>query len=227
MSSIAKAIYLGGVNCYLLFAGNGYILIDTGFIGKRMQLENVLQNAGCKPGMLKLIILTHGDSDHADNCAYLRRKYGSQIAMHSLDSGMVEQGDMSWNRKEKADKYSMIFRVLGFITKAFSGGDKFEKFKPDILIDEGFDLTKYGLRAKVLHIPGHSKGSIGVLTEEGELICGDFVYNMPGFQFIDDMADHRKSMEKLKQFKINTIYPGHGKPFPMSKLLKREYILEK
>ena len=44
---------------------------------------------------------------------------------------------------------------------------------------------------------------------------------MPGMQFIDDMADHRKSLEKLKRLSIETIYPGHGKPFPMSALIRR------
>ncbi len=65
----------------------------------RDALEKELENAGCKPGNLQLIVLTHGDTDHAGNCAYLREKYGAQIAMHSDDSGMVERGYPSWNRK--------------------------------------------------------------------------------------------------------------------------------
>jgi glyoxylase-like metal-dependent hydrolase (beta-lactamase superfamily II) len=221
MTSLAKAINLGGVNCYLLVAGEGFILIDTGYAGKRKELESILESAGCVPGKLKLILLTHGDSDHADNCVYLQRKYGCKIAMHSLDAGMVERADMGWNRKAKADRYSLIFRLIGFAAKAFSGGDKFDKFEPDVLIDERFDLSTYGLKARILHIPGHSKGSIGLLTEGGELFCGDFAYNIPGFQFIDDLTDHSKSMEKLKQLRIETIYPGHGKAFPMSVLLRR------
>lgn len=222
MPSQTTVINLGGVNCYLLSGGDGYILIDTGFAGKRIQLTNRLDLAGCKPGKLKLIVLTHGDSDHAGNCAYLRGKYACKIAMHSLDSGMVERGDMSFNRKTKPDKMSPISRLIAFVVKVFfRGATKFDKFTPDILVDEGFDLSKYGLNAKVLHIPGHSKGSIGILTEDGKLFCGDFAYNMPGFGFIDDMADHNASMEKLIQLKIETIYPGHGKPFPMSVLIRR------
>lgn len=221
MPSQTKVINLGGVNCYLLAAGDGYILIDTGFAAKRVQLENSLESVGCKPGKLKLIVLTHGDSDHAGNCAFLRSGYGCKIAMHSLDARMVERGDMSWNRKAKPDKFSLLFRLMGLVAKVFSKGVEFEKFKPDIMIDEGFDLSPYGLHAKILHIPGHSKGSIGILTEDGELFCGDFAYNIPGFRFIDDMADYTKSVKKLKQLRIETIYPGHGKPFPMSVLVKR------
>lgn len=219
--ALAKAINLGGVNCYLLSAADGFVLIDTGFRGKRAQLENALQGAGCVPGTLKLIVLTHGDSDHTDNSAYFREKYGCPIAMHGLDSGMVENGDMGWNRKPRADRYSLMFRLIGFVAKWMSGGSKFEKFRPDILVDERFDFSTYGLDARILHIPGHSKGSIGVLSGDGKLFCGDFAYNLPGFRFIDSIEDHRMSMEKIKRLGIDTLYPGHGKPFPMSVLHKR------
>jgi len=72
----------------------GFILIDTGCSNKRVELEKRLESAGCKPGDLKLIVLTHGDFDHTGNAAYLRKKFGAKIAMHHEDSGMVERGDM-------------------------------------------------------------------------------------------------------------------------------------
>jgi hydroxyacylglutathione hydrolase len=221
MSSLAKVIDLGGVNCYLLAGDNGYALIDTGFIGKRKQLDKAIEEGGCRVGMLKLIILTHGDSDHADNCVHLRSTHGCKIAMHELDSGMVEHGDMSWNRKAKADKYSLPFRIIGFIAKALTKGSQFETFKPDILIDEGSDLHEFGFNMRILHLPGHSMGSIGVLSENGELYCGDFAYNLPGMGFIDDMAAHSKSIEKLRKLPVRTVYPGHGKPFSMGRLLQK------
>jgi len=222
MPSRTQVINLGGVNCYLLSAGDGFILVDTGFRGKRAQLEKRLENAGCTQGKLKLIVLTHGDLDHADNCAYLRSKYNCKVAMHRLDSEMVEQGDMSRNRNAKPDKMSIAFRLMGFMVSLFlKGANKFEKFTPDLMVDEGFDFSTFGLDAKILHLPGHSKGSIGVLTMDGKLFCGDFAYNMFGFEYVDDMADHNRSMEKLIQHKIHTIYPGHGKPFPMQVLINR------
>ena len=215
MTREIKTINLGGVNCYLVKAGEGYILIDTGFASKRAYLEKELESAGVVPGNLTLIILTHGDSDHADNCAYLREKYGAPITMHLDDSGMVENGDMSWNRKSKPDKISITFRIL---TKIFSGlnkSGKFNTFKPDFYIVDGQSLSEYGFRAEVLHLPGHSKGSIGILTAGGDLFCGDMFYNFAGFTYIDDLADYNASINKLKNFKIKTVYPGHGKPFSM------------
>ena len=218
-----RTLNLGGVNCYLVKTSAGFLLIDTGFSGKRADLEKELLSAGCKPGDLKLVILTHGDSDHAGNAAYLREKYGTKIAVHSGDAGMVERGDMSWNRKAKPDQISIIFRIMMLLAPLFFRGSKFDTFSPDLTIAEGFDLSEYGFEAQVLHLPGHSKGSIGILTAGGDLFCGDFYYNFfgqPSCLFINDLTDYNASLEKLKSLKITTVYPGHGKPFPMDAFTK-------
>jgi glyoxylase-like metal-dependent hydrolase (beta-lactamase superfamily II) len=111
-----EIIDVGGVNCYLLEADDGFVLIDTGFLAKQMFLDEVLKKALNKPGeipkKIKLVILTHGDSDHAGNCKFLRENYDVKIAMHFEDSKMVENGDMSWNRKLKPDKLCSMLRRL-------------------------------------------------------------------------------------------------------------------
>jgi len=213
MSAKVTTINLGGVNCYLLQSEQGFVLIDTGFQTQRTLLERKLEEAGCKPGRLRLILMTHGDTDHVGNSAYLHQKYGAPTAIHAIDAPMVEQGNMGVNRKPKPDRMSLLFKLLTLFTKRLAEKHPLEKFKPDLLVDESFELGTYGLEAKVLHIPGHSKGSIGVLTEEGDLFCGDMFYNMPGFRFVDDIQDRQGSVEKLKGMGIRRIYPGHGKPF--------------
>ena len=90
----------GDVNCYLIETSDGYLLIDTGCPNNRTELERELESAGCQRGNLKLIVLTHGDFDHTGNAAYLRKKFGTKIAMHHDDAGMVEHGDIFWNRKK-------------------------------------------------------------------------------------------------------------------------------
>ncbi len=91
---------MGSVNCYLLKNETRCLLIDTGGSNQRFELVKNLESAGCRPGDLKLIVLTHGDFDHTGNAAYLRQKFGAKLAMHAGDAGMLERGDMSWNRKK-------------------------------------------------------------------------------------------------------------------------------
>jgi len=210
-------INFGGVNCYLVQTDTSFILIDNGFSVKRDLLVKRLEDLGCNPGNLRLIILTHGDHDHTGNSAFLRNKYGAKIAMHADDSVIVEKGDMKWNRKDKPDKISLTFRAILLMSHIFKPSE-FERFKPDIYLDENFDLSYYNFDAKVIHIPGHSKGSIGILTGDGSLFCGDFLYNLfgkPDTDFCDNIDDFNASVEKLKRYKINTFYPGHGKSFTM------------
>lgn len=213
---------MGTVNCYLIETGTGFILIDTGASNKRAELENELTSAGCKPGNLDLIVLTHGDFDHSGNAAYLRGKFGAKIAMHQDDVGMTEQGDMFWNRSSG----STLFR---FMAPILFGFPKSNRFQPDFYIEEGYDFSEYGFDAQVLSIPGHSQGSIGILTAGGDLFCGDLLENLdqPATNsMMDDPAACAASLQKLKDLEINTVFPGHGQPFPMEDFLKEHSRLE-
>ncbi len=222
-----QTIDVGGVNCFLAKTNAGdFILMDTGFASKRAGLEQALHSAGCEPGHLKLIVLTHGDADHAGNAAYLRERFGTKIAMHPGDSGMVERGDMNFNRKAKPDKVAFLFRVILFL---FGRQMELDLFKADIALQDGQSLKDYGMDATVLRLPGHSLGSIGILTASGDLYCGDLVWNMdkPGFHFIDDMDAATNSVQKLKGLGVKTLYPGHGKPFSLDQLLRNLNLKEK
>jgi len=209
--SLSLPYRLGSVNCYLIETDTGFVLIDTGGSNKRADLERELAGAGCKPGDLQLVLLTHGDFDHTGNCAFLRKKFGAKIAMHPDDSGMVERGDMFSNRESGNILFSMIAPLL------FRFG-KSDRFSPDMYIEEGYDLSDFGWDAKALSIPGHSKGSIGILTAIGDLFCGDLLANTdkPALNSImDDLGAAKASVDKLRNLAIRTVYPGHGKPFAM------------
>jgi len=203
---------MGSVNCYLIQTHTGYVLIDSGGSGNRKELLRHLESAGCRPGSLKLIILTHGDFDHTGNAAYLRRTFGSKIAMHPGDLGMAEQGDMFYNRKQP----NILIRIL---VPLLTGFGKSQRFSPDVLVSDGDDLTAYGLDARVISIPGHSQGSIAILSAGADLFCGDLLENIkePALgSLTDDMPSAKSSLDKLTGLKIGMVYPGHGQPFPMS-----------
>ncbi|MBN2223879.1 MAG: MBL fold metallo-hydrolase [Deltaproteobacteria bacterium] len=211
--TLALPFRLGTVNCYLVKTETGFILIDTGGSKQRGTLEQALANAGCQPGDLKLIILTHGDFDHTGNVAYLRQKFGAPIAMHRDDAGMLERGDMFSNRK----RGNFLLRI---ISSTLFGFGKSQRCQPDLYVEEGDDFLAYGFDAQVIQIPGHSLGSIGILTADGDLFCGDLLENTEQDQpalgaIMDDPAAASASVEKLSGLAIRTVYPGHGQPFPM------------
>jgi glyoxylase-like metal-dependent hydrolase (beta-lactamase superfamily II) len=200
------------VNCYLIALGDGFILVDTAKTGQRSAVEQALIAAGCVPGTLKLIALTHGDFDHCGNAAYLRQKYGAPIALHSADRGMVENGDMFASRKQPN---TVMKSIVGLI---FSLSQE-DRFTPDRWLAEGDTLADCGLDARVIGLPGHCRGNIGLLCADGTLFCGDLLGNTGKPQMwslVDDAAAMRDSVEKLRPLPITTVYPGHGKSFTMT-----------
>jgi glyoxylase-like metal-dependent hydrolase (beta-lactamase superfamily II) len=202
---------LGSVNCCLIETSTRYILIDTGCAKRRTDLVKELESAGCEPGNLQVIVLTHGDFDHSGNAAYLRKKFGARIVMHRDDSGTVEHGNMFWNR----GKSNILIRTIAPIFFRFG---KSERFEAGAFIEDGEDLSDNGFDARVVQIPGHSKGSIGILTSGGDPFCGDLLENKhkPKLNsLMDDLTTANTSVEKLSKVSTRMVYPGHGKPFTM------------
>ncbi|HWT73867.1 MAG TPA: MBL fold metallo-hydrolase [Mobilitalea sp.] len=225
-------INLNGVNCYLVKTEESFVLIDTagpitmdkGYNNRREELEKQLDKNGCIPGKLKAIVLTHGDVDHVANAAYLRDKYHTIIAMHKEDTDLVER--LTLDKMMESFRYrslilKVIFAVMNKTIRRISAKTlaNFEAFAPDLLLKEDDSLSSYGIAARIIHLPGHTAGSIAIMTEEGDLIAGDIVTNMkkPGPALnASDFKQLFKSISKLKSLNIKMIYPGHGEPFEAS-----------
>jgi len=81
------------------------------------------------------------------------------------------------------------------------------------LLEEG-DVIDLGDRAyEVLHVPGHSPGSIALWNaEQGELFSGDAIYDgnlldeLPG----SDVDAYVQSMQRLRELPIDVAHGGHG-----------------
>lgn len=211
----------GGVNSYLLTTGAGHALIDTGMNAKRAALVEELERLGCRPGSLRLIIITHADMDHVGNAAFLRQRYGATIALHREEARAVERMNMALNRRTRQGPVARaILSLISLLGQA-------DRFKADVDLDEGDDLSEYGLDASILHLPGHSAGSIGVLTAGGDLFCGDLLMNVsqPGPQSnIDSAADLAASLDRLERLPIRIVYPGHGKPFTIEQYRRAQHL---
>jgi glyoxylase-like metal-dependent hydrolase (beta-lactamase superfamily II) len=203
------------VNCYLIKTDAGFYLVDTGMSNNRQQLEAELEHLGCQPGDLNLILITHGDFDHTGNAVYLRKKFGSQICMHAEDMGMLENGDMFYHRK-------FDNRIIRGLMRAFLPLKKENRGHPDFYLEDEASLLAHGLDATVYCTPGHSSGSICILTCTGELFCGDLFTSARGKGELNSMMYDKEagaaSLERLKSRSINRVYPGHGKPFPWEEL---------
>ena len=99
----------------------------------------------------------------------------------------------------------------------------YKPIEPDIIINESFDLSDYGITGKVIHTPGHTECSISVILDSKEAIAGDMLNGKPENPvpsiFIDDETSLMSNLKKLIDMNVQLIYCGHGGPY------KRENVI--
>lgn len=200
-----KWIKGGTDNCYLVTDGSRAILVDT---AGRQYLDLVA--AECDKYEMKLIVLTHVHFDHAENAAELSRRYGIPVAVHRKDEELFDGYD-----RQPLKPSGLVGRaVLGMSLKVLKN-TPVERPENLIFVRDGDDLGAYGFDAKVIELPGHTLGSVGVDVEGRHLIVGDALDNWirPGAGHLYyDRDAVRKSAEKIRAMGSRTIYYGHGKP---------------
>jgi hydroxyacylglutathione hydrolase len=220
MSEDIVTIDLGFVNAYLLRAGERYVLVDTGLSSQWAKLRAALEAAGCSPGRLALVVISHADTDHAGNAKRLQAEWGAPIAVHVADAPSLETG-VSPQRRGRGPLAQAIMSAMGFFRRLGRGAMETPRLVPDLRFEEGQSLEAWGLDAMVLHLPGHTRGSIALLMAGGFLIAGDVFANRskPDVSpFIENFEAYRASLARAKTLapSIVRVYPGHGPAFPGS-----------
>ena len=208
-------------NVYLL-TGERAVLVDAGRPKDGPRILAFLQAHGVEAGKLALILPTHGHWDHAGAAAQLRQQTGAPIALHRADADLVRRGN---NGVLKPTNF-MGRLLLPFVDRGFP------PFEPDLLLDAEIDLKDFGVAARILFTPGHSPGSISVLTAAGEMMVGDLIMGgwfggrlfptRPGLHyFADDLPQLHASIRKVLAATPTAIHPGHGGPLDPAAVARR------
>ena len=195
----------GTDNCYLVTNGKKAILVDT---ASGPYLDKVTE--ACDKYEMQLIVLTHVHFDHAENAAELSRRYDIPVAIHPLDEELFDSFDF-----QPLKPSGVVGRVVLGLSKKPLTQTKVERPEKLIYIQDGDDLSSYGIPAKVIGLPGHTKGSIGLDVAEKYLLVGDELDNwlVPGIGHLyHDPETLRASAEKVRDLGDRIICYGHGKP---------------
>ena len=198
-------IVSGNVNCYIVTNKDKAILIDT---GRKKYREKILEK--CKEYHVNLIILTHGHMDHCQNAAYLANALNIPIAMSEKDMDMIPD-----NREQHMLAKTFLGKIVLSVSLSSFEKDSLDVFEPSIYLKNGDSLNEYGIDAKVVELPGHTNGSIGLEIEGDKLFVGDALMNMfyptVSMLYVDEqeMLSTAKCVSELGE---RTIYFGHGKP---------------
>jgi glyoxylase-like metal-dependent hydrolase (beta-lactamase superfamily II) len=190
---IIKRLVVGSLsaNCFIVgkeSAGEGMV-IDPG--GNSEEIFHAIADTGLD---IKIIVLTHGHSDHIAALYDIQDKTGAEVAIHIADADFLE------GRGSFSSQFGISYKT---------------PHQPDRLLREGDKIDISGMSFKVIHTPGHTPGSICLLTDD-KVFTGDTIFRrgigttlMPGSsrpQLIDSI--HKKLMVLPDD---TVIYPGHGR----------------
>jgi len=205
MEVTVHRIPCGNVNAYLVAQGENAILVDT---SQKKYREKVL--AACRPYRTRLLVLTHGHLDHAENAAFLADALQIPVAMHREDVPLLADNLSQPLAAETLPGKLVLAASVGMMKKT-----NLPPFQPEVLLAEGDSLEQYGVDARVLEVPGHTRGSIAIQAGKTGLIVGDALMNMlyPTVSMLyHDKKTMLESAARLRGMAGYTVYFGHGRP---------------
>ena len=207
---------VGFSNCNVI-KGEGAIQVGGGAPGKKREFIRAMEAIPIDPQEISLIVVTHAHFDHYYSASDFQELTGAPIAIHRLDKESIERGSklIPGGLSLWGDLVSASLRLLSPLLRMKS-------LDVDVIIgDKGMSLREYGVPGRVIHTLGHTEGSVSVLLDSGEAFVGDISMNRlplrlsPGLPILGyDLERVKDSWRTLLGEGAETVYPGHGKPFP-------------
>ena len=196
--SVSQDVYIVGgadlshpydCSVYLVDGGEEMVLIDTGAgEGFELIVDNI-RSLGMRPEKLKAVIATHSHIDHIGALYQFREEYGVEVIAHELDTEAIETGIGSG-----AEYYGVSYRPC----------------KVDVILRGSEETVRCGHHdLKVIHIPGHTPGSIAVYLDAGtRILFGQDVHG-PYFLKGSNTDQAKISLRRLADLDADILCEGH------------------
>jgi glyoxylase-like metal-dependent hydrolase (beta-lactamase superfamily II) len=221
------------VNNYLIILDTSKILIDTGYKGDyTLFCEKLIKN-NIELSSINYLFLTHAHDDHA---GFLNEVIENTNATLIIHKDAVERLKIGHNLRIggcSSIKAKIILSLLSSLGNSKQEFPIFEISKNTIIWDNDCQVFEtMGIPLHIMHLPGHTSDSIGLLYKDDILFCGDASMNGPlsvnhNIVWIEDLENYKNTWNKMIGTKANVIYPSHGKQFEMKELIKNTKHLDK
>jgi hydroxyacylglutathione hydrolase len=214
LERVADGVWLlrGGVprtmNVYLLEdEGGGVTLFDAGI----RSMTHAVAEAAAPLGGINRVVLGHADADHRGAAPGLH----VPVYCHAADREAAESAE-PLRTYHRLDKLGIPARyVYRQLLSFWDGG----AVRIDGTVEEGDDVSGF----RVVHLPGHAPGMIGLFRESDRLaLTSDCFYVIdpetslktqpgpPHEAFNEDTEQARESIRKLAALDPSAAWPGHA-----------------
>jgi glyoxylase-like metal-dependent hydrolase (beta-lactamase superfamily II) len=202
----------GRVWAYLVRTGSRWTLIDAGYPADLPLIEAELAALDAKVSHIGQIVLTHCHVDHMGTVAEIQRRAEVETLAHRLDApiirGQAVAADPVLSEQERK-----------FMEQMDEGGgiSTPEPARIDRELEDGQAVRIGDDDAVVVHVPGHTDGSIALcLPSRGLLFTGDAVASMGKRPIVGvfniDPRRARESFKRLSDLEFEAACFGHGPP---------------
>jgi len=180
------------------------LLLDSG-----MGVVSLVAQVPWLAGREVLAVASHAHFDHVGNHHEFAHR-----ACHPAEAHILADPRGDWNLADR-------FAVVEMFDRLPPGGYEQSRYRvapaaATQLVESG-DVIDLGDRVfEVIHVPGHSPGSIALWERAtGVLLSGDAVYDGP---LVDDayhsqVADYLDTMHRLRELPVAVVHGGHFDSF--------------
>ncbi len=204
---------LGIGRAYIYQEQDKLTLIDTGLTDSAERILAIVEKIGRAPADVRQIFITHHHNDHTGSLADLVERTGAQVLAHKIEAPVI-RGDRPPAKPDANVLRSILRPVMG------SAAQPGASARVDRELEDG-DEVDIGGGAKVLHVPGHTMGSVALfIPKHRMLFAGDAAVSTLGLgppagpfgMFNENREQAALSFKKLAALDFDRAFFGHGKP---------------
>jgi len=216
-------------NIWLVLGDERDLLVDSG--NGLAPLRPFLQRMRPQPGKQLIAVATHAHMDHVGGMNEFEERliHRAELQTAAAPDRLLFRDEIWPGALEQMAEAGYPLPELGIQAvpdRAFEPGEfRPQKMTPTRILDEGDTIELGGRTLEVLHLPGHTQGSIGLWDEpRAMLFAGDAVYALD--PLIDtaptsDIPSYIATMNRLRDIPAEVVHAGHDLSFGRDMLIER------